>query len=114
MTHDLVMNHDVICIEDLKPSNMIKNRRLAQAISDASFGEIRRQLAYKCEWYNRKLVVVDRWFPSSQTCSGCGYRNPDVKDLNVRYWRCPVCGEEHDRDINAAVNILNEGLKHLA
>ena len=114
MTHDLVMNHDVICIEDLKPSNMIKNRRLAQAISDASFGEIRRQLAYKCEWYNRKLVVVDKWFPSSQTCSGCGYRNPDVKDLNVRYWRCPVCGEEHDRDINAAVNILNEGLKHLA
>ena len=111
MTHTLVRDYDVICIEDLKPSNMIKNHHLAQAISDASFGEIRRQLTYKCEWHNKKLIVVDRWFPSSQTCSECGYQNHDVKNLGIRWWKCPVCGKEHDRDVNAAVNILREGLK---
>ena len=111
MTHDLVKNYDYICIEDLNPSGMVKNRHLSKAISDANFGEIRRQLEYKCAWHNKQLIVTDRWFPSSQICSECGYQNRDVKDLGVRYWTCPNCTAEHDRDINAAVNILREGLE---
>jgi putative transposase len=112
MTGELVKEYDVICIEDLAVKNMIRNRKLAKAISDAAWGEIRRQLAYKCTWQHKPLVVVDRFFPSSRLC-GCGYKNAGVKDLSVRYWVCPECGMEHDRDINAAVNILSEGIRLL-
>ena len=111
MTHDLVKKYDRICIEDLRPSEMIGNRRMAKAISDANFGEIRRQLEYKCEWHQKQLIVVDRYFPSSQICSGCGYQNHDVNDPGIRYWTCPHCKAEHDRDINAAINILHEGIE---
>jgi len=111
MTHDLVKKYDRICIEDLRPSEMIRDRRMAKAISDANFGEIRRQLEYKCEWHQKQLIVVDRYFPSSQICSGCGYQNHDVKDPGIRYWTCPHCKTEHDRDINAAINILHEGIE---
>ena len=109
MTISLVRKYDVICIEDLNVRGMIKNRRLAKSISDASFGEVRRQLEYKTEWYGRKLIKVDRWYPSSQTCSRCGHINTEVKNAGIRYWKCPQCGKEHDRDINAAVNILKAG-----
>ncbi len=110
----LVRENDVICLEDLAPKNMVRNHRLAKSISDVSWGEFRRQLAYKAEWYGKKVVAVDRFYPSSQLCSVCGAQWPGAKDLAVREWMCPVCGVKHDRDANAARNILNEGLRLLA
>lgn len=114
MTHELVEKYDVICIENLNVAGMKRNRKLAREISDAAFGEIRRQLDYKTKRNGKRLIIVDRWFPSSQICNCCGYKNADVKDLSVRFWICPECGTIHDRDINAAVNILNEGLKQIS
>ena len=113
MTTELVKNYDVICIEDLNVGGMVRNHKLAKHISDGSFYEIRRQLEYKTKWYGKELVVIDRFYPSSQTCHCCGAKYEGTKDLSIRKWTCSECGTEHDRDINAAINILNEGLRLL-
>jgi putative transposase len=105
----LIRENQTIVVEDLNVRGMVKNHSLARAISDASWAELMRQLSYKAEWYGRKLVKVDRFFPSSKTCSACGHLLNKLP-LRVRSWECPSCGATHDRDHNAARNILAAGL----
>ena len=105
----LVRQNDVIVIEDLNVCGMVRNRHLARVISDCGWGEFRRQLAYKCQRYGRRLVVIDRWYPSSKTCVACGHLLAELS-LSTRHWTCPSCGARHDRDLNAAKNILAAGL----
>jgi putative transposase len=104
----LVRQNDVIVIEDLNVAGMVRNRHLARAIADCGWGEFRRQLEYKCQRYGRRLVVIDRWYPSSKTCSACEHLLVGLS-LSTRQWQCPSCGTRHDRDINAAKNILAAG-----
>jgi putative transposase len=108
VTTDLVRRFDTICIEDLNVRGMVKNHALARAISDASFGSFGTLLAYKCDWYDKTLKEVDRFFPSSKRCSECGYVLERLS-LSVREWDCPECSTHHDRDENAAKNILAAG-----
>ena len=91
----------------------MKNHKLSKSFQDVSLYEFTRQLEYKCLWYGKTLSKVDTFYPSSQLCSNCGYKNSDVKKLSIRDWTCPECGVHHDRDINSAINILNEGLRVL-
>jgi transposase len=107
-----VYEFDVICVEDLNVTGLARGRH-ARAIQEVAFSEIRRQLAYKCEWYGKILEPVDRWYASSKTCSNCRYKLDELR-LDERQWRCPKCGTCHDRDINAAQNLLTEGLRQLA
>lgn len=108
----LVRRYDTICIEDLNVRDMEHDNTLAGHITDASWGAFVSLLEYKAEWNGKRVIKVDRFFPSSQTCSVCGHVNKRVKDLGVRKWECPVCHTRHDRDVNAAVNILRFGLNH--
>ncbi len=113
LTTRLVREHQIIAIEDLVVANMIQHPRLARHIADAGWGEFRRQLTYKCAWYGRTLVVVDRWFPSSKGCGKCGHVLDELR-LDVRMWTCQKCGHEHDRDVNAAQRLLVAGMHQLA
>lgn len=108
LTTRLVRENQTIVVEDLSVRNMVRCHRLAGSISDASWSMLRGLLEYKCNWYGRELRVVDRWFPSSKTCHGCGHVVEKLP-LNVREWGCPKCGARHDRDVNAAINILSAG-----
>ncbi len=109
LTTRLVRENQTVVIEDLSVANMVRNHCLARAISDAAWADLRGMLEYKCDWYGRELVVVDRWFPSSKTCSGCGHLLASLP-LRDREWACPSCGLLHDRDVNAAVNVKAAGL----
>lgn len=113
VSNTLINENQVICMEDLNVKGMLKNHKLAESIQELNFGEFRRILEYKANWYNRKIVYVDRFYPSSKTCHNCGHINKQLKLID-RQWVCPQCGENINRDYNAALNILDEGLRILS
>ena len=111
ITKKLVKENDIIVMEDLDIKNMYQTHSIAKSLTNIPLAEIKRVLEYKCKWQNKKLFTINRYYPSSQICSVCGYRNRELKDLSIREWECPECGRVHDRDLNASVNIMFEGLK---
>ncbi|WP_061332059.1 RNA-guided endonuclease TnpB family protein [Clostridium botulinum] len=113
LTTDFINKYDIICLEDLNVSGMLQNHKLAKSIADASFFEFNRELEYKSKWYDKTTSKIDRFYPSSQLCSNCDNQSQQTKDLGVRTYICPKCGLEIDRDYNASINILNEGLRLL-
>ena len=114
VSHGIISENQVIVSENLQIKNMVKNHHMAKSISDVSWHELTRQLEYKAKWNGREYIKIDTFYASSQMCSACGYKNIATKDLSVREWICPVCGAKHDRDVNAAKNILAEGLRRIA
>ena len=113
LSKKMIVDYDFIAIEDIAIENMLKNHNLARSVLDASWYDFTKQLEYKAKWYGKILIKIDRFYPSSQLCNVCGYRNKKTKGLNIRSWICPKCGTNHDRDINASINILKKGMKNL-
>ncbi len=112
LSFELINENQVICLEDLQVKEIQQNKYLAQSVSDVGWHEFRRQLEYKAKWYGRTISFVDKYYPSSQICSNCG-NNTGKKSLDIREFDCPYCGKHHDRDVNASINILHEGLRML-
>ena len=112
LSSELINENQVICLEDLQVKEIQQNKYLSQSVSDVGWHEFRRQLEYKAKWYGRIISFVDKWYPSSQICSNCG-NNTGKKSLDIREFDCPYCDKHHDRDINASINILHEGLRIL-
>lgn len=114
-TNYLVKEGGIIFAEDLSTKNLLEkgNHKLAKSIGDAIFGELMRQLEYKCKWYRNVFIKINRFYPSSQICSNCGHQDNSMKNLSKRDFRCPVCGNVMDRDFNASINIMVEGLRKL-
>ena len=110
LSTEIIKNHDIICIEDLNTKGMLRNHKLAKSISDVSWSSFVTKLQYKADWYGREIIKVDKWFPSSQICSECRHKD-GKKSLKIRELTCPICHTHHDRDINASINILTEGLR---
>ena len=111
ITNKLIKENDIIAVENLDVESMKKNHYIAKCLTENPISEIIRILNYKATWNNKKLIEVDRYYPSSQLCNVCNYKNKKVKDLSIRTWECPQCGHIHDRDLNAAINVMCEGLK---
>ncbi|HHQ7379409.1 TPA: RNA-guided endonuclease TnpB family protein, partial [Staphylococcus aureus] len=111
LSTSIIQNYDVICIENLNVKFLVKNHNLARAISDVSWFEFTRYLKYKAQWYDKQIIQVSRFYPSTKICSTCGAYNSEIK-LNVEKWTCPKCKTLHDRDINAAKNILHNGVEN--
>jgi len=109
LSTEIIRENQVVCVESLQVKNMVQNHKLAKAISDVGWREFVRQLAYKAEWYGRTLIKIDKWYPSSKRCFDCGHVL-DSLTLDIRSWTCPECGVQHDRDLNAAKNVLAAGL----
>ncbi|MDN6345471.1 MAG: IS200/IS605 family element RNA-guided endonuclease TnpB [Tetragenococcus koreensis] len=107
---EIIKNHDIICIEDLNIKGMLRNHKLSKSISDVSWSSFVTKLQYKADWYGKEIIKIDKWFPSSQICSECGHKD-GKKSLDIREWTCPICHTQHDRDINASINILTDGLR---
>ena len=110
LSTEIIKNHDIICIEDLHTKGLLRNHKLAKSISDVSWSSFVTKLQYKADWYGREIIKIDKWFPSSQLCSECGHKD-GKKTLDIREWTCPICYTHHDRDINASINILTEGMR---
>ncbi|ENO8770574.1 IS200/IS605 family element RNA-guided endonuclease TnpB [Enterococcus faecium] len=110
LSTEMIKNHDIIYIEDLNTKGMLRNHKLAKSISDVSWSSFVTKLQYKADWYGREIIKIDKWFPSSQICSECGHKD-GKKPLDIREWTCLICHAHHDRDINASINILTEGLR---
>ena len=113
ITNKLINENDIIVTEDLDVKNMQKNYYVVKGLNENPISEIIRVLKYKADWNNKKLIQIDRYYPSSQICNVCNYQNKEVKDLKLRKWECPVCHTEHNRDYNAAVNIMFRSRKSL-
>ena len=113
LSTQIIKENQLIISEDLNVKGMVQNHNLAKSISDVSWSEFTRMIEYKATWHDKIYHKIDRFYTSSQTCNVCGYKNTDTKDLNVRSWICPECNTDHNRDVNAAINILNQGLKEL-
>ena len=111
ITNKLIKENDIIAVESLNVKSMQQNHYIAKCLNENPVSEIIRVFDYKALWNNKKLIQIDRYYPSSQLCNVCGYQNRKVKDLSIRSWQCPQCGHTHDRDLNAAINIMLEGLK---